>query len=261
MAIKNGNFLRGALGPLIFRVVRGKQRVSVKPEPGTVKQTKKTKTAGKRFGMASSLGAEIRRTFEVNVGTNYDPTVNERLTGVLMSILSECQDPKTKRYQFVADSFSKLEGFDFNNNAKMNQLTTLHVKAKLHGTDLSVEINELLVQEQLKFPANAFRCQLTISMSLLRLKDGLLLGNAERQNVKVNLGMEKLEAQNFNFKIPGGCLCLTTMSLTYSIAGKSGWKDVGSKKHNPSCIIGAFITPGAYQQDSRIRWLAMVKFE
>lgn len=40
MARKEGNFLRGVLGDFVYRVVRGKQIVSKRAAPGTMKHIK-----------------------------------------------------------------------------------------------------------------------------------------------------------------------------------------------------------------------------
>ncbi|MET1057614.1 MAG: hypothetical protein ABWY16_20030, partial [Pedobacter sp.] len=88
-----------------------------------------------------------------------------------------------------------------------------------------------------------------------------MLGKAEKKTMEFTKDMGTVEVQNFDFKVPAGCLCLAKMSLKFMIAGKTGWQEVVRKTMNPSCIIGAFITPGVYEQDSRKRWIQIVKFE
>ena len=261
MARKEGNFLRGALGPFIFRVVRGKQLVSTRPARGTIKQTKATKTSSQTFGMASSLAAQIRKTFEINVGTNFDPTVNERLTGVIRKILGLCRDAVTKHYEFRKNSFIDLKGFDFNINSKMESQMALMPRVTVKDGQMKVVTEELAIPRQLNFPLDSFRCQLIVSMSLLRLRDGLVLGKSESQSLDVTRHTKTLAAHTFSFNVPTGCLCIATLSLRYSIAGKSGWKAITNTEFNPSCICGALITPGTYQQDERTRWEDMVRFD
>lgn len=261
MALKEGEFFRGTLGALVFRVVRGKQRVSVKEEPGTRKQTVATKAAAKRLGMASSLGAEIRKTFEINVEDIYDPTVNERLTGILIKILTGCRDVKTNHFNFQEDSFKKLQNFEFNSNALMQRFITVIPAVSILDGVVEVRFGEIDITKNINFPRESFRCTIMISMSLLRLRDGKVLGTAEVESVDFTLANDTLDAQLFKFRVPGGCLCLLKMTLKFAVAGKTGFKKLGSNKVNPSCIIGALITPGVYEQDSRKRWLEMIKFD
>jgi len=62
MAKLIGNLLSGSLGPYIFRIVKGKQIVSLKPASGTINQSVATKVASEVFGKASTLGRQVRKT-------------------------------------------------------------------------------------------------------------------------------------------------------------------------------------------------------
>jgi hypothetical protein len=154
-------------------------------EPGTRKQTMATKRSGKRLGMASSLGAQLRKTFEVNAGTIYDPTVNERRTAVPIKVLTECQDSKTSHFNFQQDSFKWLENFELNINALMQQITTVMPEVNMRNGAIEVVLAKIHVADQISFPGKSFSCQMIISMSLLRLRDGKVLARAESESLSI----------------------------------------------------------------------------
>jgi hypothetical protein len=151
MARKEGNFLRGAAGPVIYRVVRGKQIVSIKPAPGTVKQSEGTKVSSQIFGMASSWGANIRRTFEINAEAKFDSTVSQRLTGALRRVLGRCRNSVTKHYEFQEDSFKDLLSFDFNINSKVKSLMPVIPAVSIEEGVMQVMVNELLIKRRIDF--------------------------------------------------------------------------------------------------------------
>ncbi|WP_139298303.1 hypothetical protein [Pedobacter hartonius] len=68
------------------------------------------------------------------------------------------------------------------------------------------------------------------------------------QGLEMTKYMKVLEPHRFTFEVPGGCLCIVSMSLKFFNAGTIGWIPLHDKKINPSCICGALITPGTYQQ-------------
>jgi len=259
MARKDGNFLRGVLGGLVFRVVNGKQRVSTRP--GRIKQSRATRISNQTFGKASSLGGQIRKILYINVENNFDPTAGSRLTAALRKILGKCRNPETKRFDFQADSFSAVRGFDFNIHSRMeNQMAVIPTVTATDGT-LQVSVNEIAVSKAFNFPSESFKCELKVSLSLYRLKEGLAYAKTESQGLEMTKYMELLAAHTFTFEVPDGCLCIVSMSLRFFNAGTTGWIPLYDKKINPSCICGALVTPGTYQQDKRKRWVDMVRFE
>jgi len=75
MATNDGNFFRGIVGNAIFRVLNGKQIVQQRETPGTRKQSDETKKNSNTFGMAATLGAQIRRTMATKIIQKVDSTV------------------------------------------------------------------------------------------------------------------------------------------------------------------------------------------
>jgi len=87
----DGKFFAGPVDPVIFKKSKGKQIVSVKPLPGTVKQTENTKKASGTFGMASLMTSQIREGFSHEISNLHDGSLHSRLMITLNPILSQCR--------------------------------------------------------------------------------------------------------------------------------------------------------------------------
>jgi hypothetical protein len=260
MARKKGDFLSGVLGPLVFRVVNGVQRVSQRPEPGTMKQTADTKRAANTFGMASSLGAKFRGTLKEQLLAFSNNGVKNRLNGRLMEILGSCRNPKSLMYQFAGDSFEGLEDFEYHTKSTVGKLLGRPPEISVDQGKIRFRLPELKIPIQLKFPYDSFRCKINVSVSLLRLRDGLYQALAETQTVVFNNHMKKTDPHEFEFEVPNGCLCIVSLFLVYETANRKGWKMINNKNFNPGCICKAIITDGEYQAGDGIIWKEMVKF-
>ena len=75
----DGKFFTGRIGPVTFRKSKGKQIVSARPLPGTMKQTENTKKASGTFGMASLLTSKIRQEFSNDICNLHDGDIHSRL--------------------------------------------------------------------------------------------------------------------------------------------------------------------------------------
>jgi hypothetical protein len=75
MATNDGKFFRDIVGNAIFRVLNGKQIVQQREAPGTRKQSDETKNNSNTFGMAATLGAQIRRTMATKIIHKVDSTI------------------------------------------------------------------------------------------------------------------------------------------------------------------------------------------
>jgi len=80
MARIGGKFFRGTLGQLVYRVINGVQIVSTKPSPGLANQTPETLRNCNTFGMASGLGADIRKLFAPFLNGLTDPLMHNRVS-------------------------------------------------------------------------------------------------------------------------------------------------------------------------------------
>lgn len=261
MATHDGKFLRGVLGELIFKKVNGKQVVTKRIAPGTMKKTAGMKRSANTFGMASSLAAAIRSTFSVQINHFEDGTANSRLTGEICKILNNARDPGSLLYSFDRNSFKGLIGFEFNQLSKVKNLMTALPEVHLKDGILKVEIYEMLIPRELKFPAKSFQCKLSVCVSLFRLKDGLVTKLPEVKTAEIAMNKDRLPWQEFQFEVPAGCLCLTSIFLEYAAVGKNGWEVLNNYRLNPGCICDAVITPGNYQNQGKRTWVDMVSFD
>lgn len=261
MARREGNFLKGVVGKVVLKVVRGKQHVVPKPERGAVKQTVATKAAATVFGKASSLGAGIREIFEINNGSYFDSTVNSRLVSVIRDILTKCENPVTKAMKFTTTNFKSLTGFDFNKEALMEKHLRFKPGVKTKDGVMQIAFDNLSVASQFKFPAKTFKCVVSLSLAVFNLKEGLLFNQVNTQHFKVDKNMKTVPAQTFSFDLPAGCLCLVRMSLEFFVAGKSTWKHVTAANANPSTICAAVITPGVLKKAEPRYWLSRENFK
>jgi len=260
MARKNGDLISGVLGPLVFRVINGVQYIKLKSAPGTMKQTVETKRAAKTFGMGSSLGSKIRGTLKEQLLGLSNPGIKNRLSGRLAQILGSCRVTKSKRYHFDRDSFTGLDHFEFDARSTVAKLLGRPPVVVLTENKITVQLPQLYIPSQLKFPYNGFQCKVNVSVSLFRLRDGLYKADANTQTMVCNKNMEKTDAHEFKFSVPNGCLCIVSLFLVYETAGGKGFKPINSKSFNPGCICKTFLTEGDYQAGDEIVWKEMKKF-
>ncbi|SDZ84868.1 hypothetical protein [Pedobacter hartonius] len=261
MARQNGKFISGVLGPLVYRVVNGKQIISTKTAPGTIKQTTDTKRSADTFGMGSSLGASIRKTLAGQLSGFYDIGMISRLNGKMAEILGTCRNPKSRLYQFETNSFSRLDDFEFNANSEATNLLSKAPTVVLRDGILTIMLPKLVILQHLKFPNRSYKCEISFNVSLFRLRDGLMKAFPDTQSFLITKNMKEVDPDEFIFAVPDGCLCVVSVFLNYLTAEKTGWKSINSKKFNPGCICAALISPGAYKDDGHIIWTKMTKFE
>jgi hypothetical protein len=261
MATQDGKFLRGVLGGLIFKIVNGKQVISTRVAPGTMKQNAAMKRSSNTFGMAASLSAAIRNTLSVQINRFNDGTAVSRLTGEISKMLGNIRNPESMLYSFESGSFKNLVGFEFNQLSKVKDRVAALPAVNLTDGILNVKIHELSIPRELKFPAGSFQCKLSICVSLFRLNDGLAAELPDVKTVVVTKDKDRLLGQDFQFEVPAGCLCITSLFMEYAAAGKNGWEVLNNKKLNPGCICATVIRPGSYQQQDKRTWIAMVSFD
>lgn len=260
MARKDGEFLRGLIGPLIFRVINNVQHVSLKIAKGTMKQTKETKKSALTFGMATSLSAEMLASFKEMLKGFNDYSARNRLNSVLNKILDRSRDKKTLAYSFFQESFSKLGGFEFNVNSKLEDFLMESPKVTIDRGKLYFSIPKSGIPARFKFPLKSSRCELKVSLTFFRLTEGLKFWKLNSKSLVILNNHKNFEGCEFVFDVPEGCLCITSMSLDYSRPNGENWLGVNNKSFSPAAICDATVTPGEYQKDDRRNWREMIKF-
>jgi hypothetical protein len=259
MAQKKGDLFSGAIGPVVFKIVNGRQIICSRPGKGKVKLSDSTKKAGKTFGMAATIGARIRRTIKAQLENKYDKTSSSRLSGELFSILHKCRNNETLEFDYEDNSFQSLEGFEFNSNAKVKtQITTMPVAELVNGM-LKVNFGQIKIYDQLKFPFGSYHCLLTATVSLLNLKANTISVRAESLEKSINVTEKVVQPFTFEFTVPNGCLYVFCLYQQYTTSAKDQVQAGGSIKLNRACILRAGVSPGTYEGTDGFVWEEIVQ--
>lgn len=252
MAKFDGKQIIGLLGGLVFKKGTGNTTiVSTKAE--TVKQTKATKEAGKVFGKASTLAKTMRMDlFQAIHDDWYDGKMINRLNNLTRGMLYQCYDKGTKKFNFKQDSFERLQGFEFNANSPITRNLWVNPELDLRGNQLTVRIPEMKIPEHLKFHASANTCEIRVVLAMYVLEQALH-HYPQLQSLEVKVNQEIVTAQEFNFEVPEGCLCIVGMNLFYTSRHENIQTVVNNKSFNPAAICGAILTPGTFILPAPVR--------
>jgi hypothetical protein len=261
MATKEGQFYKGLVGNLVFRVMNNKQIVQTRVQKGSIKHSIATKKSNKTFGMASTLAAAIRSTLPRLLVAISDFSMGGRLCGNIFRMFSEQRDKKTGRYNFALDSFQMLAGFNFNQSHPVEK-RLLRMPAVIWNEGLLVvSFSATDGPAVLKFPYNSYGCRIRVGVSLFRLGDGKVaqkLVTAEKTLLQVDAPFDSFE---FKFKVPDGCLYVVTLWLEYLIVNSLGERVYNRPGLNSACIIEAKITDGEYSANDQYHWRDMLVFK
>lgn len=261
MATREGEFFRGLIGPLSFRVLRGKQIVSTRIAKGTMKQTALTIKSASTFGMAAKLAAEIKRLFGFTYDQHADSSILSRLTGVLNQLLSKCRDRRSMTYDFTESGFAALIGFEFANGSKVASMLSKLPVVSLDNETLKIQLPKLKIPEEFIFPDKSLKCKLTLSVALFRLRDGLAASKSVHNSLLIGKSQKLMPAQTLDLTIPKDCLAVVGLFMEYQSAGKDGWVVINHKELNPGCIVGTVMTGGKFKDNGDRLWAKMVRFK
>ena len=250
----DGKFFAGPVGPVIFRKSKGKQIVSVKPLPGTVKQTENTKKASGTFGMASLMTSQIREGFSHEISNLHDGSLHSRLMTTLNPILSQCRDLGTMKYDFEANSFNRLQGLNFNIESPLEKKMGVFPEIKLENNKLQVVFPSGKLESKIKFIKGSTYCNLTLSLLLFRLKDGLRSKTSVKETIRVDrMNQEPLGNIAFEYTVPNGCLCVLGIFLKYH-----NYKYMlNTNSMSPAAICFSSVLPGDFDGENTEDWYDM----
>ena len=253
MATNYGKYLRGTLGPLVFKGYREKQIVTTKRGRGAVKQTTNSQRSASTFGLASKLGGKLRYILGNEIGGLQDGNMVNRMNTVFNLMLSDCRDPKTRLFSFKEYSFRRLADFEFNINSPLRNYLEVKPETTIANSKMQVVFPVLEHPAKLKFPEESTSCRMTVSLALFRLKEGKHISTSQSQRMVFDREKPELNGQTFTFEVPDGCLCLVSLFLDYYAYSVP----LNHKKFNPGGILDAFLTPGIYQGNDRRNWICM----
>lgn len=252
MANFDGKYIRGAVGPVIFKKTKTGQTVSIRPAAGTMRQTQETKNASDTFGMTSILSTELKNSFSSELMDLQDNTMYIRLVKTVSQVLYWCRDKETRQYQFETDSFNALAGFEFNISSPVVKTLGIIPQMDYEEGMLSLFFEAAKKPNKLKFVKGSSYCDMTVAVTLIRLADGLItMDPMLREQRLYKETNDDLTGKRFDFVVPDGCLCVMSVFLKFHSYNQLK----NNKTFSPAFICGATITKGTYVSDDKHNWI------
>ncbi|SMC94284.1 hypothetical protein [Pedobacter africanus] len=256
MAIVDGKFIRGTLGPSVLKKHRGKQVITSKSAGG--KQTKATKLAASSFGLASSLAGSIRQNLNPVITELFDGGMVNRFNSDLIYVMGQTYDPKNKVFTFNQDSFNRLAGFEFNMDSPVRDNFFVQPEVTINHTTLSINIPEMQLPNELNFPKDGRKCILGLAVGMHDLKHGkMTLSPIQMTSIDWTFDPLVVPPATFNFEIEPGCLCIPVITLQYIRTTFVGTLVVNTKSFNPVAVLRAFIAAGETEKARTKGWKRM----
>jgi hypothetical protein len=246
MGTVKGKFIKGKVGSVIYREYRGSQLIQGIPKKIKSHLTEGTKNAAKTFGKASKLARGMRWSLLYVCHKFYDGTMIYRLNAEILRCINAVKDPETQLFNFNADSFASLKGFEFNVGSMVKNNFFVQPAIRVEGTTLQITIPEIKIPSDLKWPIDRPKCcKLVIVASMIDLKKGLTeLAKPQVMDIPYSYTPSVVASQTFDFEVVPGCLCITAISLQYIEETFIGENTINSKAFNPSAILHTYIADG-----------------
>jgi hypothetical protein len=258
MAKFDGKHFRGVAGPVIFKTYRGQQLATSKPKFNPQKQTKESKASASLFGKASNLAASFRAELSPLIIKLYDGGMINRLNTETMYCLNQAINKKTQTFHFEENSFQRLNGFEFNNQALLRNNFLVQPQTELSGNILSVKIPEMHLPGDLTYPKGCTTCVVAIEVAMFDLVNGKRSRcPIQFTEIETNHKDKVIEPVQFDFEIERGCLCVIMFALQYTKAAFAGTMLLNTKEFNPTAILKAFIVPGEVDVSKTKKWKEM----
>lgn len=256
MGIVRGKFVKGKVGSDVYREYRGLQLIQSTPTIIKSHRTEGTKNAAKIFGKASKLASGVRLALGYVCDKFYDGTMIYRLNAEILHCLNAVKDPSTQLFNFNADSFRSLSGFEFNAGSMVKNNFFVQPAIKVEGTNLKITIPEIKTPSDLKWPIDRPKCcKLVMVSGMIDLKKGLSkLAKPQVMDISHTYTPSVVASQTFNFEVVPGCLCITAINLLYIEETFIGDNNINTKSFNPAAILHAYIAEGITDPSITKRW-------
>jgi hypothetical protein len=257
MATIKGKFIKGKAGSHVYREYRGQQLIQGLPEVIKSHRTEGTKKAATFFGKASKLAGGIRWGLAYISFKFYDGTMIYRFNTEILRCLTAVKDAETQQFNFSADSFRSLAGFEFNAGSMVKDNFFVQPSVTVDGTSLKVTIPEIKIPSELKWPIERPECcRLLITNTMIDLNKGSARNLIDPHVMEIPYSYKPsiVPTQTFEFEIIPGCLCITGISLQYIEKTFVGENIVNSKSFNPAAILHAHIAEGTTDPTLTKNW-------
>lgn len=257
MAKFDGKFLTGVIGPAVFKKRGNVQLVTAKSRLTKAGQTKNTRKAAAQFGRTSSLAGDLRRSLTDIITDFYDGTMVYRFKTVVQQTMRQALDHQTGAYNFTANTFDKLNGFEFNIESPVANIFFVQPVQTINGNILTISIPEIRVSEDMSFPRKASSCLLNIAVGMYDLTYGYHT-ICPVQTIEIPAATDRVvPAQELSFDIEPGCLCVSVFSFQFIQKTFSGNQIINSKAFNPVAVFRALIADGLVDKQVTRKWWAM----
>lgn len=244
MARMDGKFIRGIAGDLTFRKVKDQQIVQGKTKKKQIDMTAATCNAAFIFGRASTLASYIRVEIDPIIGF-YDGGMISRFTGECNQILQQAATAEENVYDYSQTHFNRLNGFEFNIESPVKNYLFAQPIVTLTEQTVTIDLPEIKIPKELKFPENAQYCTVAFSVSLFDLNTNQYFSNEIKSfEIEWKPKAFSFPAQQLVFEGSPGCLCIIALALYYSERTFAGKAVLNNKKLSPSAILKADFCPG-----------------
>ncbi len=247
-----GKFIKGVLGDAILKTYGNMQILQARPVKGNSRRTEGMDKSSSLFGVASNIACEFRTGVSKLVTQFYDGTMIFRLNTEVAHSLRYTNNPETGSFNLVADSFSRLEGFDFNAKSPLvNTLVSLP-QVEIGEHSLTVSLPALEIPKNLKFPKDTKSCRMLIGRSLTDLT------NKKRKIDFVTFDVLNKKGitvpQSWEFETEPGCVCIVVISLQFIQSSLAGETVINNKTFNPATILKAVVLEGQVNKANTKTW-------
>jgi hypothetical protein len=143
MAIQQGIIsLSGKVGDLVFSNRKGK-RVAKKKSMVPMNQTEATKKSSSDFGVASKVGARMRKAFAPFIKTYSDTTLVSRFTKHVLKVFKTIPIDFRGQKKLAQGNIGIFQDFQFNTWARLDSLLFHQPKIVLGTSSLTIEFKEV----------------------------------------------------------------------------------------------------------------------
>jgi hypothetical protein len=251
MAVYNGKNIKGSIGNVSFTPKGAIHIVRIKPGKGGVKQTAATKRSAALFGkLISPFSKLIRNSFFPITNGMHDGTMVNRMNSSISSVIYQHREDDGS-FNFNADSFLRLRGFNFNIHSSLDKSLLFPIQILEKDREMSVLFPEFNISKNFKFPKKSRSCVLSLQIAHFHLSSGKYrIFTPEKLIINSNATVQ--HAVTFNYPIIKGSLCLAGISLLYE--NDSGPFQVNHKGFHPSAIISASFYSGDAKKEDLKHW-------
>lgn len=255
MARLDGKFIKGIVGPTVYKKYRNKQVVQQAPEYSPSSQTEGTKASASVFGVASNLAMTFRDTLNPIITDEVPGDMVNRLNSEVVNILNQSIDPVNGGFIFNTDSFSRLNGFEFNSKSMVRDIFFVQPSLLVTGNQLEINVPEIPMPAGFKYPKGIQWCMMSFGLGMYDLTNGhSFFAPVESKEIKYEYDSVPIPSQKFNFEIEPGALCIVVISLQFlknTFAGRMFYNTID---FNPVAILKAFIAEGTVDQGRLKQW-------